>query len=306
MSQKVDQVTRGDIVYPDLFEAADKNANRFQRSFFFYLGCILVIIFTSGILSFLDVRKVWFAIIQLFFLLANLGLLMALAVRRPQISWYAARALAESVKTVTWRYMMRAKPFNKSDDAANKLLAKRLFEILEENKKISSELKQIITTHQYTDRMQQVREMPVVDRMQLYLRARIDEQRNWYRQKAIVNAKQARIFFLLIVLCFAVSIVFAVLKVAYIDIASAAFPSELFFTLSSVLLAWMQSKRFDELSASYTLAAHEINRLRMLIPNEVDEKLFSDFVGDAENAFSREHTQWRARRDVSEALNPGL
>lgn len=30
---------------------------------------------------------------------------------------------------------------------------------------------------------------------------------------------------------------------------------------------------------------------------ETDEK-FSVFVGDAENAFSREHTQWVARKDV--------
>jgi hypothetical protein len=63
-------------------------------------------------------------------------------------------------------------------------------------------------------------------------------------------------------------------------------------------LSWMQAKRFSELAASYALAAHEISLIKeqSLLP-DTDEK-FSLFVGDAENAFSREHTQWVARKDV--------
>ena len=54
----------------------------------------------------------------------------------------------------------------------------------------------------------------------------------------------------------------------------------------------------QELAASYALAAHEIGLIRQqsLLPSTDDE--FSLFVGDAENAFSREHTQWIARKDT--------
>ena len=60
----------------------------------------------------------------------------------------------------------------------------------------------------------------------------------------------------------------------------------------------MQAKKFSELAASYTLAAHEINIIKSLSLEEMTEEEFSIFVGDAENAFSREHTQWVARKDI--------
>ena len=61
----------------------------------------------------------------------------------------------------------------------------------------------------------------------------------------------------------------------------------------------MQAKRFSDLAASYALAAHEIgfiNEQAGRVGN--DEEKFSSFVADAETAFSREHTQWVARRDA--------
>jgi len=46
------------------------------------------------------------------------------------------------------------------------------------------------------------------------------------------------------------------------------------------------------------LTAYEIGFIREQISNVSTDKELSDFVKDAENAFSREHTQWAARRDV--------
>ena len=60
----------------------------------------------------------------------------------------------------------------------------------------------------------------------------------------------------------------------------------------------MQAKRYSELAASYALTAHEISLIREQALNPSTEEEFSKFVSDAENAFSREHTQWSARRDI--------
>ena len=59
----------------------------------------------------------------------------------------------------------------------------------------------------------------------------------------------------------------------------------------------MQAKRFTELSASYALTAHEITLIREQADELKKDEHLSTFVGDAENAFSREHTQWEARKD---------
>src|SRR5690606_15189811 len=36
--------------------------------------------------------------------------------QKPDRIWYNARAVAESVKTLTWRYMMRAEPFQATEE----------------------------------------------------------------------------------------------------------------------------------------------------------------------------------------------
>lgn len=75
------------------------------------------------------------------------------------------------------------------------------------------------------------------------------------------------------------------------------FPTDVFIAVAASILTWMQAKRFTELSASYTLTANEIALIREEAFNLNREEDLSKFVGDAENAFSREHTQWEARKD---------
>jgi hypothetical protein len=61
---------------------------------------------------------------------------------------------------------------------------------------------------------------------------------------------------------------------------------------------WLQVKRHGELAGSYLLTAHEIGHIQGRSGSVSDEKTLSDFVNEAEFAFSREHTQWSARRDA--------
>jgi len=47
---------------------------------------------------------------------------------------------------------------------------------------------------------------------------------------------------------------------------------------------------------SYALASYEINLILNQINSVNTESEFSKYVDDSENAFSREHTQWIARK----------
>jgi hypothetical protein len=58
-------------------------------------------------------------------------------------------------------------------------------------------------------------------------------------------------------------------------------------------------KRHSELTASYNLTAHEIGIIKGNAEAVETESEFSDFVNEAELAFSREHTQWVARKDAT-------
>src|SRR5690606_31544836 len=58
--------------------------------------------------------------------------------KKPEQTWYRARALAESVKTITWRYVMGSAPFNdisiKNDE---KISTREFLQMLEEIKKVN-------------------------------------------------------------------------------------------------------------------------------------------------------------------------
>jgi SMODS and SLOG-associating 2TM effector domain 1 len=75
------------------------------------------------------------------------------------------------------------------------------------------------------------------------------------------------------------------------------FPVEVIAVAASSVIGWMQLKRFDELASAYGLTAHEIGIIKTRFESVNDAATLSRFVSDAENAFSREHTQWAARRD---------
>jgi len=73
-------------------------------------------------------------------------------------------------------------------------------------------------------------------------------------------------------------------------------PIEPVIVLAASLVGWTQIKKFNELSAAYTVAAHEIGLIRPLADGVKNDDEFSEFINDSEKAFSREHTLWIARQ----------
>ncbi|MCV5359976.1 DUF4231 domain-containing protein, partial [Escherichia coli] len=55
---------------------------------------------------------------------------------RPEKLWYGGRAVAESIKTITWRYVCRAEPFQGDDQVARKDFHHTLKAIIEQNREV--------------------------------------------------------------------------------------------------------------------------------------------------------------------------
>jgi hypothetical protein len=92
-----------------------------------------------------------------------------------------------------------------------------------------------------------------------------------------------------------IPIIFSLARLFYLD--SPFWPTDFFIAIAASLLGWIQAKRYTENSASYALATHEISLIREQALSVKTPNDLSLYVGDAENAFSREHTQWAARKD---------
>ena len=149
---------------------------------------------------------------------------------------------------------------------------------------------------QITQKMIETRDLSLHDRVGLYEKERVQDQHDWYNRKARLNQQAATRWFAFLIALNIGALVFAATKVA--SPTTNYWPTDILVAAAASVMAWIQTKRFQELAASFTLTAHEIGLLRIALPAPPTESKFSVYVGDAENAFSREHTQWQARRDA--------
>ena len=282
--------------FPALYRSADKLSMDSQKHFFRILLIHLCVLVLAAVFSIIDAFGKWMSTLQLVALIAAFFCSIYLWTVRPDRYWYAGRAVAESIKTITWRYVSRAEPFQSEDNVSKNDFKQSIKMIFEQNQDVCSKLTEHTNEEQFTDVMEQMRQSSLDVRKRNYSENRIKNQRNWYAKKASFNKKMANIFFFSFFVSNFIRLMLAILKLSNVN--PIYLPVDVFIALAASLLSWIQAKRFTELSASYALTAHEIGFINEQSATINSEEGFSKFVGDAENAFSREHTQWAARRDV--------
>lgn len=282
--------------FPALYRSADDLSLESQSYFFRALKLHLVLLVIAAILSITSISHWSVAVLQLLALLGALSCSIYLFGRRPDRYWYAGRAVAESIKTITWRYVCRAEPFQGEDPIARSDFQRTLKAIVDQNRDVAQSFMNYLEDPQITDVMTRMRSSSLEERKSTYAASRIKDQLTWYAKKAAFNRRTSNGFFWALIITNFVAVLCASLRIKFVEVPF--WPTDIFVAIAASLLSWMQAKRFSELAASYALAAHEIGLIReqSLLPNTDEE--FSMFVGDAENAFSREHTQWVARKDV--------
>ena len=146
--------------------------------------------------------------------------------------------------------------------------------------------------------MKAIRLYSLEEKKEFYLKYRIQDQKLWYAKKASFNKKANRNWMIIIVGLIVLYLISMIL-IASKNILSTDWYSnvEPILVLITALIGWVQIKKHGELASSYILTAYEIQKLAeelSLLGDDPDE--FERFVDSAEQAFSREHTQWVARK----------
>ncbi len=281
--------------FPGIYQAADTLSGNAQAHFFTALVFNLLSLVLAAAVSVVNYPHWISAVVQAVLLAGAMASSVYLALVRPERLWYSGRAVAESIKTLVWRYVSRAEPFHEADDVSKKLLLEKLKQVVKQNKAISDKLITHLKEKQISDMMVQLRSGSFDERRNTYIQHRINDQLAWYEKKATFNKRASSRFFAILVLINAIALLCALIKIA--NVQYQYFPTDILIAIAASLLTWMQAKRFSELSASYALTANEIGIVREQADDLVSDVALSSFVGDAENAFSREHTQWVARKD---------
>lgn len=284
--------------YPALFLSADEASNHFQALFLRLIKAEYAALFLAAVFSMSFLNRVGYHVTYAILFVVGLVLLLTRALRKPEQDWYRCRALAESVKTLTWRYMMHASPFSAAQGGEQQSRAEfrnQLHLMFDDNRATAQKITSDWSGNdQITAGMDQIRRMTRPDRMVYYIRNRIDEQRGWYAHKACDNRSNATFWIVVSVIVYLLAGILALTRIAAPEWPY--WPLEPLIVVAASVVGWMQIRKFNELSAAYTVAAHEIGLIKPRADAVTNDEEFSDFVNDAEKAFSREHTLWIARQ----------
>ncbi|MBO9532205.1 MAG: DUF4231 domain-containing protein [Solirubrobacteraceae bacterium] len=207
--------------------------------------------------------------------------------------WYEARALAESAKTLAWNYAVCGASFPSSMTAerAPTEFAGRLHDLL-------SDFEHLDDIQQdggpsVTPAMDALRSSPSSERRLAYLEGRIEDQRGWYAQKSQWNATWGRRWFAVVLGLDAIGVLLGAARAFdVVDIDGLG----VLAALAAVVGAWTKAKQHETLATAYSLAANELVRVRDTAPLDDSDQRWGEYVQDAEEAISREHTMWKATR----------
>jgi len=284
--------------FPALYQAANKASLDAQSNYYFALLSYLILLVVAAFVAFYWPNAQYGALSSAALFLVTLGILIWLKVQKPEDTWYNGRAVAESIKTRTWRWVMKAEPYenNSPDEQIQKQFISDLKAILEQNKSLSNSLEWNPSLGEtISDEMKAIRKLSLQVRLDIYKKERIDDQSIWYSKKSQFNKRKAKQWFVVSIVLHSA----AVFMLLYsIKEPATSLPIEVIATAASAVLTWLQAKKHNELKSSYSLAAHEIVLIKSESTSISTDSQLSDFVVNSEAAFSREHTQWTARKNV--------
>jgi hypothetical protein len=281
---------------PGLYKSSNKASLDAQSNYFFGLKSYLILLIIAALISFLWPKDVIAAILSAVLFLITLFILMGLKYYKPDDRWYNGRAVAESVKTRSWRWAMRAEPYQDCSNVeiVSKQFINDLKSILHQNRSLSESLPpEEGLQAPISNTMSKIRGLTTTERLEIYKEQRIDDQAKWYSLNSIENKKKAKNLFIASIILHSIAILMLLYR---IKDPLMGLPIEVLATAAGAVLTWLQAKKHNELISSYSLTAHEIVLIKGEALSIRTEEELSTFVLDSENAFSREHTQWTARK----------
>jgi hypothetical protein len=226
------------------------------------------------------------------------GLLLII---KPEKNWYIGRAVSESVKTLSWRFIMRAEPFQDNDDNVNRfILTKRLEDITSEaNKSGFNPSSNSSHSNVITQKMLEIIGLDYLERKSIYATNRIEDQIDWYDKKSKKSKKFATVFGILLVVFQLIAAVYLYFFHEYIKVFKL---HEIMIFLATTVISVIEMNKYKDLFQSYNLTKSELIFIRTRFGNIQNDQELNEFVLEAEQAISREHTMWLARRGNSEYL----
>ncbi|NVI93159.1 DUF4231 domain-containing protein [Actinomadura sp. BRA 177] len=286
--------------FPQVFRAADTTAIEGRRQYMSQTSLRLVLTVAAAALGVKAVtigssRIDWAALAASVAFFVALALDAFLLHGKPERAWYEGRALAESAKTLTWKWAVGGNPYPKGGVMLDEVL---LFVDDLKALRRSSRLEALapIGGTTVTQAMRDLRESSLSERKEGYLKHRLEDQLAWYSGKSRKSKKRANMWRYILLALEILGGVTGLLKAgAVVNIPIDAVVA----TGMGAVGAWLEAQQHDQVGTAYAVAVADLSDARVRLEMAQDEESWAQAVNDAEDAISREHTRWRASRSQS-------
>lgn len=281
------------LTYPDLYHAADRASGQGQSLHIRLMGGQLGALLIAGVLSIWDSQATAIASAAAFAVAVLLWAM--LQTMRPASKWFDGRAVAESIKSLTWKFAMRAPPFDAgTDDDAEARFRTEYHGILAEREDLGA---QLVALNQrpvvVTNTMRARRQLSLDQRAHTYHDERLMDQLRWYSRKSRSNGIYGQVWLIVVLLCQIGGLTAATFRAAEIIEFDAL---SILSAFGGSAIAWMELKRHHEQERAYGVAALELSDIADAAETVKTELELSKTVLEGEGAVSREHKLWRAKR----------
>lgn len=135
--------------------------------------------------------------------------------------------------------------------------------------------------------------MSIIDRCNLYLRDRVQDQAEWYASKAKANSRYETRWFWFILAAEGTAVLAAFIRLNCVQEFN---PTGGIVAMAACLVAWSQTKRFSDLANAYCVAALDLKMIKERYGQAATEESLQQLVDEAEAAISREHRLWVEKR----------
>ena len=286
----------GDL--PALYRLADASAIAAQARYLKLVRtqlAMLLIGSVSGVAAQLtDISPLAYVGVTAYIILVLVRL--EITVNEADSAWYDNRQVAESVKSLAWRYAVGGAPFGLTpigeDSDADRLLGARVSEVLHD----ASHLPMPSADGSYeqiTEGMRRLRQSSLEDRMSAFADGRVRRQLEWYSTRATEQARRSGRLDVAMLAASGTAVFCGLLQaLSVLDVNLMGLAG----ITAAIVATWAATNHYRKQSKGYALAAHQLTLVQSLLPTQSTEEEWEAFVNDAEDGISREHTSWRVAR----------
>lgn len=282
---------------PDSYEYFNSISKKCQLKYIGLLKFQLILLLVIALISMLPVFdgmiETWKQCINIILMVILLMLMILQFSKNYMAGWQKARFLAESILSNCWLLIFRYDSYNEENfDIAISKFHKRIKEMKEEiNIKEFLDISDlVIMDNDNPDWIKELYSASIGDKKDFYIKFRIDDQIKWYSKKTKYNKNNSTNYFVLGLFALAIGIVLTVFVIIKLipNLSYLGF----FTTLAASLFSWKQTKRFDELKTTYSVAAEELRDFSNILKGKVIETEIQEIVFNTEKSISREHKLW--------------